>query len=161
LTTKHDSFLYDSDDKNTLKYNKGFIINTLIILSFIISPMLLSNAYGQACTGNSVLIDGHCRQCYELGTCDFFAHPLDTMLEPFLAVFGAYFYIIIWGLLMGILWLRVSNTMVVGIVGLVLAGIMQAQFTAQTWTIGLMLLGIALTVLLYQIFTVRTHFPTN
>lgn len=144
-----------------MNIDKSFIINSLLLIGLATSPILFLDAFGQACTGNSVLIDGHCRQCYELGTCDFFAHPLDTMLEPFLAVFGAYFYIIIWGLLIGILWLRVSNTMLVGIVGLVLAGIMQAQFTAQTWTIGLMLLAIATTVLLYQIFTVRTHFPTN
>lgn len=124
-------------------------------------PFLFIDANAQACTGNSVLIDGVCRQCYELGTCDFFGHPLDTMLEPFLAVFGAYFYIIIWGLLIGILWLRVSNTMVVAVVGVVLAVLIQTQFSTETQTVGYALLALAIAVALYQIFTIRTHFPTN
>jgi hypothetical protein len=120
-------------------------------------------AYGQnvTCSGNEVEVNGVCRQCYELGTCDFFAAPLDVMLEPFVAVFGAFFYIIIWGLLIGILWLRVSNTMVVAVVGVVLAILIQTQFTTETQTVGYALLALAITVALYQIFTIRTHFPTN
>lgn len=144
-----------------MKLERDLVINILLLVGSVISPMLFLDAFAQSCPENTELIDGVCRRCYELGTCDFFGNPFDSMMQPFLAVFGAFFYIIIWGLLIGILWLRVSNTMLVGIVGLVLAGIMQVQFTAQTWTIGLLLLGIALTVLLYQIFTVRTHFPSN
>ena len=125
--------------------------------------MSFLQAFGQnvTCTGNSVNVNGVCRQCYELGTCDFFGSPLDTMLEPFVAVFGAFFYIIIWGLLIGILWLRVSNTMVVAVVGVVLAVLIQTQFTTETQTVGYVLLALAITVALYQIFTIRTHFPTN
>jgi len=140
------------------KYSKHIIFSIIILSSL---PVILLQAYGQTCTGNSVLVDGVCRQCYELGTCEFFEHPLETMLEPFTAVFGAYFYIIIWGLLMGILWLRVSNTMVVGIVGLVLAILIQTQFTTETQVVGYVLLALAVAVLLYQIFTTRVHYPSN
>ena len=142
---------------------RRFLFNSFIFALILTLPVLFFQASGQAieCTGNSVLVDGVCRQCYELGTCDFFEAPLDTMLEPFLAVFGPFFYIIIWGFLIGILWLRVSNTMLVAIVGLVLAVLIQSQFTTETQTVGYVLLALAITVALYQIFTIRTHFPTN
>ena len=146
-----------------MKFNKNFILNISLILTVFTIPIIQLEAYGQivTCTGTDVLIDGVCRTCYELGTCDFFAHPLDTMLEPFLHVFGAYFYIIIWGLLIGILWLRVSNTMVVAVVGVVLAIMIQTQFTTETQTVGYVLMALAIAVALYQILTIRTHFPTN
>lgn len=146
-----------------LNINKRFVVNLLLFFGVLTMPVLFFQASGQAitCTGNAVLVNGVCRQCYELGTCDFFEEPLDTMLEPFLAVFGAFFYIIIWGLLIGILWLRVSNTMLVAIVGLVLAVLIQTQFTTETQTVGYVLLALAITVALYQIFVIRTSFPTN
>jgi len=146
-----------------LKIKKSFLINISLLLGILIIPIIQLNAYGQApiCTGTDVLVNGVCRTCYELGTCDFFLHPLDTMLEPFLHIFGAYFYIIIWGLLIGILWLRVSNTMLVAIVGVLLAVVIQTQFTTETQTIGYGLMALAIAVALYQIFTIRTHFPTN
>lgn len=100
-------------------------------------------------------------ECYELGNCQFFQAPLDAMLAPFLGVFGAFFYIIVWGFIIGILWLRVSNTMLVGIIGIILAVLFQPQFGDDETLIGYLLLGLAVAVALYQILVVRSHYPTN
>ena len=131
---------------------QNFVYSVLMFWVFMVIPIILIQIYG---------IGPDDPECYEIGTCNFFQHPLDVMLLPFTAVFGGFFYIIIWGLLMGILWLRVSNTMVVAIIGLALAVVFQPQFQDDAKLIGYVLLGLAITVALYQIFTIRTHFPTN
>lgn len=105
--------------------------------------------------------------CYELGTCDFFESPFDTMILPYAEVFGSFTYIIMWSIIIGILWLRLGNTMAVGVIGLTLAVLFQDPFNAgvgfsdDAQLMGYVLLGIAVAIVLFQLVTVRTQFPTN
>ena len=100
------------------------------------------------------------------------------MIEPFDAVFEGFTLVIVWGIIIGILWLRVSNPMMVGIVGVGLAALftrpdaacLQAGgteaacltgFSVEAQAVGWGLLILSIVVALYQILTVRVHFPTN
>jgi len=100
-------------------------------------------------------------ECFELGTCDIFGAPFEAMIEPFNATLTDFTLVVIWAIIMGVLWLRVSNTMVVGVMGVALASLFTQGFSEQAQIIGWALLGVAIAVALYQILIVRTHFPTN
>ena len=105
--------------------------------------------------------------CYEIGNCDFFEAPFDTMILPYTEVFGSFTYLLLWAVIIGILWLRIGNTMAVGVVGVTLAVLFQDPFNAgvgfsdDAQTIGYLLLIIAIAIVVFQLFTVRTQFPTN
>jgi hypothetical protein len=97
--------------------------------------------------------------CYELGTCDLFANPLDAMLEPFFGAMGQFFLVIMWGLIIGIIWLRTSNTMLTGVVGIGISSIF--VFSEETQLVGVLLLGAAIGMVVYQLYTQRINFPSN
>lgn len=105
--------------------------------------------------------------CYESGTCAFFEQPFDTMILPYTEVFGSFTYLIMWSVIIGILWLRLGNTMAVGVIGLTLAVLFQDPFDAgigfsdDAQTIGYLLLFLAIGIVVFQLITVRTQFPTN
>jgi len=114
-------------------------------------------------------------KCFELGTCDVFASPLDAMLEPFFCAFsfeqeptvdgscatgsGQFFLIVIWGLIIGIIWLRTSSTMITGVVGIGVATLF--TFNEKTILVGIVLLGAAIGIVVYQLYKQRLDFPTN
>lgn len=100
-------------------------------------------------------------ECFEIGDCDLFAEPFDTMIIPFQATLGEFTLVIAWAIIIGILWIRVSNTMMVAIVGVALAALFTQGFSEEAQTIGYALLAAAVAVAIYQILTVRVHFPTN
>lgn len=113
--------------------------------------------------------------CYELGTCDVFASPLDAMLEPFFCSFsfgeevqtgescstgsGQIFLVVIWGLIIGVIWLRTSSTMMTGVVGIGIATIF--TFSEKTIFIGITLLILAVGIVIYQLYKQRLDFPSN
>lgn len=112
--------------------------------------------------------------CFELGTCDLFASPLDAMLEPFFCSFGGvpdpvtgkcsggsgqFFLVIVWGLIIGVIWLRTSSTMITGVVGLGIASLF--VFNEKTILVGIVLLGAAIGIVIYQLYKQRLDFPTN
>ena len=112
--------------------------------------------------------------CYELGTCNFFEEPFNTLILPYSEVFGAFIFLLVWALIIGILWLRLGNTMVVGIIGLALAAMFNSPldldqdgqadltpFAGDAQLIGYVLLCVAITVVIYQILAVRTRYPSN
>ncbi len=112
-------------------------------------------------------------RCFELGTCDVFASPLDAMLEPFFCAFtfeievgescstgtGQFFLIIIWGIIIGVIWLRTSSTMITGVIGIGVATLF--TFNEKTILVGIVLLGAAIGIVIYQLYKQRLDFPTN
>lgn len=104
--------------------------------------------------------------CFELGTCDVFASPLDAMLEPFFAAFsfggddtGQFFLIVIWGMIIGIIWLRTSSTMMTGVIGIGIATLF--TFSEKTLFVGITLLILAIGIVIYQLYKQRLDFPSN
>ena len=112
-------------------------------------------------------------ECYEvpdMEDCpDFFAQPFDRMFDPYQSVFQDFTFVIVWAIIIGILWLRVSNTMMVSVIGVVLAALFTRPdaegnltgFSEEAQAVGWGLLILAVVVAIYQILTVRVHFPTN
>lgn len=105
-------------------------------------------------------------KCFELGTCDVFASPLDAMLEPFFAAFsfggddtGQFFLIVIWGLIIGVIWLRTSSTMMTGVIGIGIATLF--TFSEKTVFVGITLLILAIGIVIYQLYKQRLDFPSN
>jgi len=99
---------------------------------------------------------------YELGELDnFFADPFNEIIAPFEATLGDFTLVLAWAIIIGILWLRVSNTMMVGVIGVALAALFTQGFSEDAQQIGYALLGAAIAVAIYQIITVRVNFPTN
>ena len=99
---------------------------------------------------------------YELGQLDnFFADPFNEIIAPYQATLGDFTLVIVWMIIIGVLWLRVANTMMVGVIGVALAALFTQGFSEDAQQIGYALLGAAIAVAIYQIITVRVNFPTN
>lgn len=129
----------------------GLLCSVSIYLIFGITGYILSaSAFGPSDP-----------ECFELGTCDFFERPFDTMIVPYQATLGDFTLVAIWAIIIGILWLRVSNTMLVAMVGVALAAMFTQGFSEEAQIIGYGMLAVAIGVALYQLFVVRLSFPTN
>lgn len=112
-------------------------------------------------------------ECFEVpdqeGCPEFFDQPFDRLFDPYNSVFQDFTYVIVWAIIIGILWLRVSNTMMVAVIGVLLAALFTRPdadgnltgFSEDAQVVGWGLLILAVIVALYQILTVRIHFPTN
>jgi hypothetical protein len=138
------------------KNKKGLLLSFLlfIMLFFTTNPIKISENLG--------ITDPECFELgdySETGGCPLFSKPLEVMVEPFKVAFGGFAFVVIWGIIMGVLWLRVQNTMMVGVVGVLLATVFLAGFSNETKIIGFGLLAVAIAVALYQILTVRVHYP--
>lgn len=125
--------------------------------------------------GNAIGYGPNDPECFEVpdqeGCPSFFDAPFDRMLDPFFSVFEDFTYVVVWGIIIGILWLRVSNTMMVGVLGVALAALFTRPdpnnpavltgFSTDAQAVGWGLLILAVAVAIYQILQVRVHFPTN
>ena len=106
--------------------------------------------------------------CMELGTCMFTSDPLNVMLVPFDSIFGGLSIVIFWSLVIGILWLRTENPMLVGMVGIAmcasyLTAIETGQLSAQSAEfdgarmVGGLLFALSLGITIYQVLSNRIH----
>src|SRR3972149_3216424 len=95
---------------------------TLTVLSFLV----LMGFIGWD-SFNAIAYGPNNPECFEQpdqeGCPSFFDAPFDRMLDPFNAVFEDFTFVVIWGIIVGILWLRVSNTMMVAVFGVLLAAL--------------------------------------
>lgn|SRR3990167_2219799 len=96
---------------------------------------------------------------YEIGTMDYFNEPLEVVTAPFTAVLGDYTYPIFWGIIIVFLWLRVENTMIVGIVGFMLS--LFITFSTAAQTVGVILLGLSIGITFYQLLSTKLHYNMN
>ena len=105
--------------------------------------------------------------CVELGTCMFANDPLNVMLMPFDTIFGGLSIVIFWALIVGILWLRTENPMLVGLVGIVMCAsylsVLETQGASASVEfegarlIGSVLFALSLGITIYQILHNRIH----
>ena len=105
--------------------------------------------------------------CVELGTCMFANDPLNVMLMPFDSIFGGLSIVIFWSLIVGILWLRTENPMLVGLVGIVMCAsylsVLETQNLAPSVEfegarlIGSVLFALSLGITIYHILSSRIH----
>lgn len=97
---------------------------------------------------------------WELGETAFTSNPLGTMLQPFDHVFQGMSIVVFWGLLVGILWLRTENPMLVGLIGVVMVSsysyavdptLQSPEFETARF-VGVVLLVVSVGISLYQLF---------
>ena len=117
---------------------------------------------GEICTKAQKCSIEFGRTCndWELGETAFTSNPLGTMLQPFDHIFQGMSLVIFWGLLIGILWLRTENPMLVGLIGVTMVSaysytidptLQSPEFETARWT-GVILLLISLGISVYQLF---------
>lgn len=100
--------------------------------------------------------------CLELGTCDFFSNPFDEMLRPFTSTWGDYIYPAVWGLIIFVIWSRVENPFIPAIIGVALATFISTSLISDEGRlIGYALLAMAIGIAIFQLITVKIHYPTN
>jgi hypothetical protein len=134
---------------------------TILVISFF-----LIGGGGIFKTFDSQEIGPNNPSCVELGSCtSIWADPLGTMMIPWTQLFGPITFPMIWGIILGIIWLRTHNTLLVGSVGIVIAGFLTVSAlnaaNPQIWYIGLSLIALSITVVLYQLIFVRQAYPTS
>lgn len=105
--------------------------------------------------------------CWEVGACQFASDPLSTMIQPFESIFAGLSFVIFWGLIISILWLRTHNPMITGLIGVAMSGAFIAtgeQIVPEmdkAISIGGILLLLSMGISLYQIITSRIYAPPN
>ena len=119
-------------------------------------------AEGEVCTKAQKCSIEFGRTCndWELGETAFTKNPLGTMLQPFDHIFQGMSIVIFWGLLVGILWLRTENPMLVGLIGVTMVSsysyavdptLKSPEFETARF-VGVVLLVISVGISLYQLF---------
>lgn len=97
-----------------MRYLAGFAF--AIALAFFSVP----EALGQA-------------SCIELANCAMTANPLDWLLLPLQQTFGDWMYIIIWGIIIGPLYMRSGHPLMVAVIGVFLMiGLLSTTTIATT-----------------------------
>lgn len=100
----------------------------------------------------------NCWEKLDFNFCGLLTKPLEAIQAPFESYFGTWFLVIIWGLFISILWIRSQNPMLVGIVGVIIAGTIPA-LNSKAIGIGILLVGISIAVAIYQLYQQRTTYP--
>ena len=107
----------------------------------------------------------HAQSCWELGECLFAEDPLTVMLMPFDSVFAGFSLVVFWGLLVGILWIRTHNTMMVSLIGITMVASYMASGEAispefeSARIIGAVLIIISILFAVFQMFMHKMNTP--
>jgi hypothetical protein len=148
-------FLQDKNIRSLKAKKIDTLDRTFIILGIIISATMGMQSYGLGPANPA---------CWEIGTCDLFGNPLNAMLQPWVDDLGPLAYVLLWGIILGILWLRTHHTLLVGFVGILIASLFTIQglntINPQILIVGLSLLAIAACVTIYQLVFVRLIYPS-
>jgi len=90
--------------------------------------------------------------------CGMMDDPFGAMLKAYDPIFGDLTIALLWGILISVLWIRVQNTALVGIVGLVAAGAITG-LSPEAYRVGIMLSVIAMGIMLFQLIQSRIKYP--
>jgi len=85
---------------------------------------------------------------------DFFTSPVETSLSPYLAVFGTTFYLIVWFLIEGMIYMKTDSIAIVASTSFVFLTLYAFMFVSQMIVVKAItfLLYIALAAALYKVF---------
>jgi len=97
--------------------------------------------------------------CYLDASCNFGEKPIESILTPISHAFTTsingvtldFSILAIWGLILGILYMRTHNPMLVGVVGVFLVVILQSQLPSEGVVIGYILVGVSIGIALYNL----------
>ena len=94
--------------------------------------------------------------CYETSTCDFTQDAFRTLLMPIEWNLGDFTPVVLWGLIIGVIWLRTHSVQLVGVVGIAINSLLVA-FYEPAREIGFLLLALSVGIVIYQLVTNRLH----
>ena len=90
--------------------------------------------------------------------CGMLDAPFESMLEAYDPIFGDLTIAVLWGILIAVLWMKVQNTALVGIVGLVIAGSV-VGLSPESFRVGLLLVAVSMGIILFQLVQQRIQYP--
>ena len=76
-------------------------------------------------------------------------------LLPLEAVIPNYSLVVVWGGILGILWFKTENVMLIGVVGVIVASTFTVTFYSQALGVGLLMFGVSLGIMLFQLLRQR------
>jgi len=91
--------------------------------------------------------------CVEDGTyCNFADAPFEAMIEPYQIILGSWTYVIMWGAILGVLWLWTQSPGIVAVVGVVISSFL-IGIVPEALYIGIFLVAISIGIYMFSIFT--------
>lgn len=90
--------------------------------------------------------------------CGLLDKPFESMLEAYNPIFQDLTIAVLWGIIMAVLWMKVQNTALVGIVGLVIAGSV-VGLSPESFRVGLLLVAVSMGIILFQLVQQRIQYP--
>ena len=90
--------------------------------------------------------------------CGLLDKPFESMLEAYNPIFQDLTIAVLWGIIMAVLWMKVQNTALVGIVGLVIAGSV-IGLSPESFRVGLLLVAVSMGIILFQLVQQRIQYP--
>jgi len=96
--------------------------------------------------------------CFELANCNF-ANPFELFTMPYTFFFGDFFYVMVWGVIIGVMFLKNKDPMLTSLVGIIIAGffsgssVLTNSATAQAFNIGWILVAISVGMFIW--FTIQ------
>ena len=90
--------------------------------------------------------------------CGLLDKPFESMLEAYNPIFQDLTIAVLWGIIMAVLWMKVQNTALVGIVGLVIAGSV-VGLSPESCRVGLLLVAVSMGIILFQLVQQRIQYP--
>ena len=90
--------------------------------------------------------------------CGLLDKPFESMLEAYNPIFQDLTIAVLWGIIMAVLWMKVQNTALVGIVGLVIAGSV-IGISEESFRVGLLLVAVSMGIILFQLVQQRIQYP--
>lgn len=91
-----------------------------------------------------------CFEKFDGNMCGFFESPFAAVMEPFNAILGDLTLVIIWGAILGILWIRTENIMLCSVVGLLISTTVTSLYEPAQG-MGLLLVGVSIGIAIFQI----------
>lgn len=82
--------------------------------------------------------------------CGFYDSPFSAVLEPFNSTLGDLTMVVMYGLLLGVLWIRTQNLMLVSVVGILVSSSLTAVYEPARG-IGMLLVGVSIGITLFQL----------
>ena len=79
-----------------------------------------------------------------------FDNPFTAVMMPLESILGGLTLVVIWGIVLGALWLRTENLALVSIVGLVISATATGLHPEATG-MGLLLVGVSMGILIFQL----------
>lgn len=102
--------------------------------------------------------------CIELGNCEF-DNFMQRIIYPYRVLIGDYIYVLFWGSLLGIIYIRTHSGMITSFAGLVIASMFTSadvyisSQTGQVFYWGYALVMVSMGLTLYFLIKTRIHQP--